>query len=166
MQDGLPRNAKDQITEASRESGYHDCIPKLPTIEKTTITKVTTKIIRENQVIAVEDLNVKQMQKYKILARSIGDVGMRQMLSFLEYKAKWYGRQFIRIDRWFPSSKTCSNCQSIQDRMSLGVRTWKCSQCRAKHDRDINTAKNILRAACESMQCEFEKLTTVALAGS
>ena len=157
------KGSNNRSKQRKRLSRLHS---KIADYRKDYYHKVTTKIIRENQVIAVEDLNIKQMQKNKQLARSVGDVGMRQVLSFLEYKAKWYGRQFIRIDRWFPSSKTCSNCQSIQDRMSLGVRTWKCSQCHAKHDRDINAAKNILRAACESMQCEFEKLTTVGLAGS
>lgn len=110
--------------------------------------KLTTALVNNNQVIAVEDLNVKGMVRNPKLARSISDVGWSEIARQLEYKAHWYGRQFVRIDQWFPSSKRCSGCGHILDRLPLQVRHWHCPVCGMKHDRDINAAKNILSAGC------------------
>ncbi|MEV4375833.1 RNA-guided endonuclease TnpB family protein, partial [Streptosporangium sp. NPDC049644] len=107
--------------------------------------KVTTRLVRENQVIAVEDLTVRNMVKNRSVARSISDASWRELRSMLEYKARWYGRTLVAVDRWFPSSKLCSACGTIQRSMPLGVRTWVCA-CGAAHDRDVNAAKNILAA--------------------
>lgn len=78
------------------------------------------------------------------LNRSIAESGWGQFLSFLKYKCEWYGRSLIEIDRWFPSSKRCSNCGHTLEELKLEVRAWECPECGAKHDRDINAALNIL----------------------
>ena len=108
--------------------------------------KLTTRLVRENQVIAVEDLTVRNMVKNHALARAISDAGWRDMRSMLEYKTNWYGRTLVVVDRWFPSSKLCSACGCRVDRMPLNVRDWRCSHCGVTHDRDVNAAKNILAA--------------------
>lgn len=107
--------------------------------------KLTTSIVRENQVIAIEDLTVRNLVKNRRLARAISDASWRQVRSMLEYKAAWYGRELLVVDRWFPSSRLCSACGSIAQSMPLGVREWVCA-CGAVHDRDVNAAKNILAA--------------------
>ncbi|MEU8248422.1 RNA-guided endonuclease TnpB family protein [Nonomuraea sp. NPDC048916] len=107
--------------------------------------KVSTRLVRENQVIAVEDLTVRNMVKNRSLARVISDASWRELRGMLEYKSGWYGRRLVVVDRWFPSSKLCSACGAITDTMPLNVRTWVCA-CGAAHDRDVNAAKNILAA--------------------
>ncbi|WTL65252.1 transposase [Streptosporangium sp. NBC_01495] len=107
--------------------------------------KVTTRLVRENQTVAIEDLTVRNLVKNHNLARAISDASWREMRSMLEYKAGWYGRELLVVDRWFPSSKLCSACGSITASMPLGVRDWVCA-CGAVHDRDVNAAKNILAA--------------------
>jgi putative transposase len=106
--------------------------------------KLTTRLIRENQTIAVEDLAVKNMVKNPKLARAISDAAWGELVRHLEYKAKWYGRTLVKIDRWFPSSKRCGNCGHIVDQLPLNIREWDCPNCGTHHDRDINAAKNIL----------------------
>ncbi|MBM9509900.1 RNA-guided endonuclease InsQ/TnpB family protein [Actinacidiphila acididurans] len=107
--------------------------------------KLTTRLVRDNQTIVIEDLTVRNLLKNSRLARAISDASWSEFRSMLEYKAAWYGREVIAVDRWFPSSKLCSTCGRLQDRMPLNVRTWTCD-CGATHDRDVNAAKN-LRAA-------------------
>ncbi|MEV0621656.1 RNA-guided endonuclease TnpB family protein [Nonomuraea sp. NPDC050404] len=107
--------------------------------------KVTTRLVRENQVIAVEDLTVGNMVKNHRLARAIADASWREMRMMLEYKAAWYGRTLVAVDRWFPSSKLCSACGTLQAKMPLNVREWSCA-CGAVHDRDVNAARNVLAA--------------------
>jgi putative transposase len=105
---------------------------------------LSTRIIRENQVICVESLSVKQMVKNHSLAKSISDVGWGEFVRQLEYKARWYGRLLVKIDRWYPSSKTCSVCQHVLETLSLDKRFWTCPACGTLHDRDVNAAMNIL----------------------
>ncbi|MFI6506421.1 RNA-guided endonuclease InsQ/TnpB family protein [Streptosporangium sp. NPDC050855] len=107
--------------------------------------KVTTRLVRENQTVVIEDLTVRTMVKNQSLARAISDASWRQMRTMLEYKAQWYGRKLLAVDRWFPSSKLCSACGTIQPSMPLGTREWVCA-CGTYHDRDVNAAKNILAA--------------------
>jgi putative transposase len=106
--------------------------------------KMTTKLISENQAIAVESLNVKGMQKNKNLAKSIADSSWGDFFRKLKYKAEWYGRELLEIDRWFPSSKRCSCCGHINNGLKLSDRIWWCPSCKKTLDRDINAAKNIL----------------------
>jgi putative transposase len=110
------------------------------------IQKFTTKIIRENQAIFVEGLNVAAMMQNHCLAKHIGDAAFAEIFRELEYKAGWYGRTYLAIDRFFPSSKLCSNCGHLLTALSLSVREWDCLKCQAHHDRDANAAKNIKAA--------------------
>lgn len=105
--------------------------------------KLSRRIVNENQVIAVEDLHVKGMVKNHKLAKAISDAGWGMLTGFLEYKAARAGKAFIKCDRWYPSSKACSECGAICDKMPLDVRSWTCTHCGAHHDRDINAAINI-----------------------
>lgn len=109
--------------------------------------KITTFLVRNYDVISLEDLNVRGMVKNHNLAKAITNVALGEFNSQIEYKARMYGKQIYRADRFFPSSKTCSVCGCIQDKMPLNVREWTCPECRAHHDRDINAATNLLRQA-------------------
>ncbi|MEU5401058.1 RNA-guided endonuclease TnpB family protein [Streptomyces sp. NPDC005963] len=114
--------------------------------------KLTTRLVRENQTIVIEDLTVRNMVKNPSLARAISDAAWSEFRSMLEYKAQWYGREVIAIDRWFPSSKLCSTCGTLQGKMPLNVRTWTCD-CGTTHDRDVNAAQNILTAGLTVSVC-------------
>ena len=106
--------------------------------------KTTTAIIQRADVIAIEDLHVKGMVKNHHLAGAIADVGMGEFRRQLEYKAAWNGRELRIAGRFAPTSKTCSECQHVMDKMPLSVREWTCSECGSRHDRDINAARNVL----------------------
>lgn len=108
--------------------------------------KLSTRLINENQVIAVESLSVSNMQKNRCLSKSIADASWSEFLRQLEYKARWYGRELIGIDRWYPSSKRCFDCGYTMPKMPLSVREWVCPECGSIHDRDINAARNVLAA--------------------
>ncbi len=105
--------------------------------------KVSSKLIRENQTIALETLAVKNMVKNHNLAQAISDAGWSTFVSMLEYKADWYGKNILKIGRFDPSSKTCSNCGTINKELTLKDREWTCSSCSTVLDRDINAAINI-----------------------
>jgi putative transposase len=115
--------------------------------------KLSTRLIRENQTICIETLAVKNMVKNHHLAKAISDVGWSEFVSLLSYKADWYGRTLVKIDRWYPSSKRCSNCGHILDSLTLDVREWTCPECGASHDRDSNAANNILMAGQAISAC-------------
>jgi putative transposase len=106
--------------------------------------KLSTRIAHENQVICVESLAVKNMVKNHSLAKAISDVGWGEFVRQLEYKAKWYGRSLVKVDRWYPSSKTCHACKHVLNSLSLDIREWVCPECGVVHDRDTNAALNIL----------------------
>ncbi len=108
--------------------------------------KLTTRLIRENQTVCLETLNVCGMLKNRRLARHISGAAWSELVRQLEYKAVLYGRQVVRLDPWFPSSKQCSNCGRKAQEMPLSVRAWNCAVCGAIHDRDVNAALNILAA--------------------
>jgi putative transposase len=114
--------------------------------------KLTTRLVRENQTLVIEDLTVRNMVKNHTLARAISDASWSEFRSMLEYKAAWYGREVIAVDRFFPSSKLCSTCGTLQGRMPLGVRTWTCD-CGTTHDRDVNAARNLLAAGLAVTVC-------------
>lgn len=104
--------------------------------------KLSTRLVREHDTIVIEDLTVRNMVRNHCLARSISDAGWSQLRRQVEYKADWYGRRVIAIDRWYPSSKTCSVCGAVVARLPLSVREWTC-RCGARHDRDVNAARVI-----------------------
>ncbi|WP_113700056.1 RNA-guided endonuclease InsQ/TnpB family protein [Nonomuraea lactucae] len=106
--------------------------------------KLSTRIIRDNQAVYVENLAVSGLGRTR-LAKSVHDAGWSRFVGMLEYKARRYGRVFARIDRFFPSSKLCSACGALRDKVPLNTRSWTCS-CGTSHDRDINAAINILAA--------------------
>jgi len=115
--------------------------------------KLSTRLVRENQAIVVEDLNVRGMVRNRPLARAISDAGWSAFVDMLEYKAAWYGRDFVKVDRFYPSSKTCNACGHVVERMPLSVRHWTCPACKAEHDRDVNAARNILAAGLAVSAC-------------
>jgi putative transposase len=114
--------------------------------------KLTTRLVRDNQTLVIEDLTVRNMVKNHTLARAISDAAWRQFRTMLEYKADWYGRNLVVIDRWYPSSKLCSACGAIAERLPLNVRSWTC-RCGTSHDRDVNAARNILAAGLAVTAC-------------
>ena len=108
--------------------------------------RASTRLVREHDVIVIEDLNVSGMVRNRHLARAISDCGWGEFRRQLEYKCQRYGRDLVVIDRWYPSSKTCSACGHLLADLSLSARHWRCPSCGTRHDRDINAAKNILAA--------------------
>jgi putative transposase len=108
--------------------------------------KTSTRLVRDYDLICLEDLAVKNMVRNRKVAKAISDCGWGTFRQMLEYKAARYGRRVIVIDRWFPSSKMCSACGHVLAKLSLDVRHWTCPSCGTRHDRDINAAKNILAA--------------------
>jgi putative transposase len=115
--------------------------------------KLSTRIVNENQVICVESLAVKSMLKNHCLAKAISDVGWGEFVRQLEYKAAWYGRTLVKIDRWYPSSKTCHTCKHVLDSLTLDMREWVCPFCGAVHNRDTNAALNILAEGLSVNAC-------------
>ncbi len=108
------------------------------------LNKLSTEIIKNHDIICIEDLNTKGMLRNHKLAKSISDVSWSAFVSKLEYKATWYGKTIVKVSRWFPSSQICSDCGHHDGKKSLEIRDWTCPICHANHDRDINASKNIL----------------------
>src|SRR5207247_4686910 len=108
--------------------------------------RASTRLVRSADVIVIEDLAVRNMVRNRHLARVISDCGWGEFRRQLEYKCDRAGRELVVIDRWYPSSKTCSACGYLLAGLSLSTRHWTCPRCRTRHDRDINAAKNILAA--------------------
>lgn len=124
--------------------------------------KLSFDIIKNHDVIAIEDLNVKGMVKNHKLAKAISDSSWSTFTTMLVYKAEWYGKALVKIDRWYPSSKTCSGCGHLltKDKLSLSVRSWTCPSCQQNNDRDINASINILNEGLK-----LTSIKTVGVAG-
>jgi putative transposase len=105
--------------------------------------RLSWALVNENQVICAEDLNVAGMLRNHCLARALVDGALAELQRQLKYKAAWYGRTFVRVGRWFPSTKRCSACGLLLEKLGLSVRSWTCPACGTVHDRDINAARNI-----------------------
>jgi putative transposase len=112
--------------------------------------KLTSFLTKHFTHIGIEDLNVSGMMKNRKLARAIADAGFYEFKRQLAYKAGLYGSTVVMADRWFPSSKTCNECGCVKPHLELDERTWKCTECGAEHDRDVNAAKNLERIAQSS----------------
>ena len=104
--------------------------------------KASLNLVRKYDTICLEDLNIRGMVRTN-LAKSISDAGWGQFVQMLKYKAEWYGKRVVKVDRWYPSSKTCSNCGHVVGKLPLSVRAWECPSCNTKHDRDVNAAINL-----------------------
>ena len=115
--------------------------------------KLSTRLVRDNQTVVIEDLNVAGMLRNHCLARAISGAAWSDLRGMLEYKCGWYGRDLIVAGRWFPSSKTCSDCGHQIGALPLSIREWVCPACGVRHDRDINAARNIRAAGLAVLAC-------------
>lgn len=115
------------------------------------IHKATTKLVRENQVIAAESLNVRGMLRNHRLAKHVADASFGEICRQLKYKTEWHGRTFVQVDAWYPSSKTCSVCGWMKSDLTLRDRGWGCEGCGARHDRDVNAAINVLNEGLKAL---------------
>src|SRR5512132_908541 len=127
--------------------------PRIADRRRDHLHKLTTRLVRENQTIVIEDLHVRGMLGNHSLARAIGDAAWSELRRMLQYKCAWYGRDLVVVNRWLPSSKTCSTCGHLTDQLALSVRNWPCQRCGSWHDRDVNAAKNILAAGRAVAAC-------------
>lgn len=114
--------------------------------------KLSSRLINENQVICLEDLNIKGMMQNRKLSKHIWDSAWAELIRQLRYKATWYGRKIITVSRFYPSSKTCSSCGWIFSDMDLSVREWECPCCGTKHDRDTNASFNIVKVGMDQLE--------------
>jgi putative transposase len=142
----MARKQKGSNNRAKAKQKVARCHRTVAGARQDFLHRTSTSLVRRYDVIAVEDLAVKNMVRHKRLARGISDAGWGEFRSMLEYKAQRAGRTVAVVDRWFPSSKTCSACGHLLATLSLSTRHWTCPGCGTRHDRDINAAKNILAA--------------------
>jgi len=142
----LARRRKGSANRAKARIKVARAHRKVRSARRDFLHRASSRLVRENDIIVIEDLNVSGMVRNRRLARAISDCGWGEFRRQLEYKCERTGRELVVIDRWHPSSKTCSACGHLLAGLSLSTRHWTCPGCRARHDRDINAAKNILAA--------------------
>ena len=118
---------------------------KIANTRQDVLHKVSHQLVSSYDVIAVEDLNVKGMMSNRKLSKHIADASWGTFVNLLQYKCDWYGKELVKVDRFYPSSKTCSSCGSINQELKLSDREWTCNSCGVVHDRDLNASKNILK---------------------
>ncbi len=116
---------------------------KISNQRKDYLHKISNEITNQYDIICLETLNVRGMQKNRRLAKGIADVAWSEFMRQLEYKSEWKGKTVLKIDQWFPSSQICSNCGASSGKKELHVRKWECPECQTRHDRDINASVNI-----------------------
>ena len=155
--------AKEQKKLAKKKNGSNNCNKarlkvarihaKIADTRQDFMQKLTSKIVDENQVIVLESLQVKNMLRNHKLAKAISDVNWGEFKRQLLYNAQWYGRVFVSIDTFFPSSKTCWDCGQVLTRLPLAIHAWTCPACGTEHDRDINAARNILAEGQAVIAC-------------
>ncbi len=153
VQKALSRKQKGSNNRSKARLNVARVHQEISDARKDFLHKLTTRLVRENQMIAIEDLAVKNMVRNRKLALCISDASWGELVRQLEYKCDWYGRTLVKIDRWFPSSKRCGSCGYIVEKLPLEIREWDCPQCGTHHDRDINAANNILAAGLAVKVC-------------
>ncbi|CUU57242.1 putative transposase [Parafrankia irregularis] len=151
-QRALSRKAKGSANRAKARLKVARVHGRITDRRRDHLHKLSTRIIRENQTVVIEDLAVRNMVRNRSLARAISDASWSELRRMLEYKADWYGRTVIAVDRWYPSSKTCSSCGAQVEVLPLNVREWAC-RCGVVHDRDVNAARNILAVGLTVSAC-------------
>ena len=148
-QRAFAKTVKDSKNHEKLRIKVAKCHQKIKNQRKDFLQKLSTKLIRENQVISVEDLSVKGMEANHCIAKSVADASFSMFVNMLEYKAEWYGRTIVKIDRYFPSTQLCSGCgfqnKKLRGIKALKVREWTCHECGEIHDRDLNASSNIDR---------------------
>ena len=153
LSDAYKRLRKEQKALSRKEKGSNNWIRQKRRVAKAHakvadrrsdfLHKLTTRLVSEFDVICVETLAVKNMKKNRCLAKAISDASWGEFVRQLKYKAEWYGKTLVKIDRWFPSTKRCNECGHVDENKPLDVREWSCKHCGCAHDRDENAAKNI-----------------------
>lgn len=152
-QRAMARKAKGSKNQEKARRKVARVYAKITDRRTDNLHKLSTRIIRESQTVIIEDLFVRNMVKNHSLARAISDASWSEFRRQLEYKADWHGRTVIAVDRFYPSSKTCSACGVIAAKMPLSVREWECASCGAAHDRDVNAARNVLAEGLSVIAC-------------
>ena len=138
-----------EMNEKHTKNRHKNCVKRAKLFEKESNRrkdfhhKVSSKLVRENQTICLEDLNITGLMKNHKVAESFASVGLSTFVNYLKYKCEWYGKNLIFINRFDPSSRICNCCGYYNHDLKLGDRTWKCPQCQTILDRDVNAAKNI-----------------------
>ena len=136
---------------------------KIANIRLDYLHKTTTDLVKNHDLICIEDLDVKAMLQNEYLSKSVSDVSFSKLVELLTYKAKWYGKTLIKVDKYFPSSQLCSSCGYKNSKIKdLSIRNWTCPICHSHHDRDFNASLNILK---EGQRINSLTFTTVGTTG-
>jgi len=144
------KGSNSRLKQKSKLATVHE---KVTNIRKDYLHKVSTEIIKNHDVICIEDLAVKNRMKNHKLAQAFSDVSLGAFYSMLEYKANWNDKTIVKIDRFFPGSKTCSVCNYINQGLTLKDREWICPSCKTVHDRDFNASINIKKQGLKILSC-------------
>lgn len=147
-QRSLSRKARGSANRAKARKKVARVHARITDRRKDFLHQLTTRLVRENQVVVIEDLTVRNLVKNRTLARAISDAAWSEFHRMLEYKSDWHGRELVVVDRIFPSTRLCSapGCGHVRARLPLNVRTWTCERCGTTHDRDVNAAINLKAA--------------------